>query len=375
MAAFDSQFGDNPGGEGPEGATPAASATTVSGPTKAFVPGVGSVLSLGRFAVARAIGQRIPFQMTLSVTNRCNFRCDYCNIPLQQRDEMTTTEWFRAIDELMDGGMSRVSLIGGEPMLRKDIGDIIRYLKAKGAHVSMNSNGWYTEARLDDMKDLDLVCLTLDGPEHVHDAQREKGSYQRVVKSIDLLTGAGVKVVTMSVITPKSIGTLEHVLEIAKAKGITSFFQIEHDAEFDVYRPVGANFTQTDLVELARRLRRLKNEGWPVGNSHRIIDLQEKDGQRLGGSCAHCFAGQYFGYVFSDGSVAPCLATQWQMPREEGRKRGFLKAFQDMPAPQGPGCACVPLHEVNQMLSLDLRVLWNAVELTFTQHNTDIRKY
>ncbi len=38
--------------------------------------------------------------MTFSLTNRCNFRCEYCHIPLQRRDEMTAAEWNAAVDDL-----------------------------------------------------------------------------------------------------------------------------------------------------------------------------------------------------------------------------------------------------------------------------------
>src|SRR5215472_11248031 len=80
----------------------------------------------------RLTGRKSPFQMTLSLTNRCNFRCEYCHIPLQERDEMTTAEWIGAIDELASGGMGRASVMGGEPLLRKDCGAIIRHLKRRG---------------------------------------------------------------------------------------------------------------------------------------------------------------------------------------------------------------------------------------------------
>jgi hypothetical protein len=68
--------------------------------------------------------------------------------------------------------------------------------------------------------------------------------------------------------------------------------------------------------------------------------------------------------MLSDGTVAPCLLTQWQNERGNGRARGFARAFQEMAAPQGPGCSCVPTHEVNRILDLDPRALWHAVEMT-----------
>src|SRR5215472_16178265 len=84
----------------------------------------------------RIIGRKSPFQMTLSLTNRCNFRCEYCHIPLQHREEMSTAEWCDAIDQFVRGGMGRASIIGGEPLLRKDVGRIIAHLKSHDVHVA-----------------------------------------------------------------------------------------------------------------------------------------------------------------------------------------------------------------------------------------------
>src|SRR5690242_21964227 len=98
-------------------------------------------LPVVKLAARRAVGAKSPFQMTLSLTNRCNFRCEYCHIPLQHRDEMTTAEWCAAIDDLSRAGMGRASLIGGEPLLRKDVGAIVDHLHARGVHVAMNTNG------------------------------------------------------------------------------------------------------------------------------------------------------------------------------------------------------------------------------------------
>src|SRR3990172_7336560 len=114
-----------------------------------------------KLTIRRVVGRKSPFQMTFSLTNRCNFRCEYCDIPLQRREEMTTAQWKTCIDEFSAGGMGRASVIGGEPLLREDAGEIIRHLKSKGVHTAMNTNGWFVKDRIEDVQGLDLVCVTL----------------------------------------------------------------------------------------------------------------------------------------------------------------------------------------------------------------------
>lgn len=318
------------------------------------------VLQLG---ARRALRQKSPFQITFSLTNRCNFKCEYCDIPLQHREELNLEEWKAAIDDFREGGMGRASLIGGEPLLHRDIGPIIAHLKARGVHTAMNTNGWLVEDMLDEVCALDLVCITLDGPEAVHDAQRRKGSYQRVIRALELLQGRGVSAVTMTVVTPSGADNVEHVLEVAKRFGHKAFFQLEHDKSCDVAAPIAPRLTDRRIEDFVKHLLDLKARGENVGNSKMILEAQLTGGRYLG-TCKDCFAGRYYGYVLSDGTVAPCLLTQWQQEKGNGRKHGYVRAFHDMPAPMGPGCSCVPTHEVNHVLAFDPAALWNAVEVT-----------
>ena len=316
---------------------------------------------LAQLAMRRLTGRKSPFQMTLSLTNRCNFRCEYCHIPLQHREEMTTAEWCDAIDQFVKGGMGRASIIGGEPLLRKDVGAIITHLKSRNVHVAMNTNGWYVPQRIEEVALLDLVCVTLDGSAEVHDQQRHQGSYDRTIKAIEALTERGVPTITMTVVTPSSAATIDHVLDVARRFRIQSFFQLEHDAEVDVDLPIAPRLDDDAIQSLATRLLERKANGWPVGNSRGVLEAQRR--ARYIGSCADCHAGSYYGYVFSDGTVAPCLLTQGQVERGNGRTRGFVEAFQELAPPQGPGCSCVPTHEVNRILDFDLRVLFGALEM------------
>lgn len=318
--------------------------------------------AVGKLGVRRLRRKKSPFQVTFSLTNRCNFKCEYCEIPLQRRDEMSADEFCDAIDQLRAAGMGRASLIGGEPLLRKDVGQIIAHLGRRGVHAAMNSNGWLVRDRLEDVRKLDLVCITLDGPRELHDKQRKKGSYDKALDAIEVLRGAGVPVVTMTVITPEGADRVDHVLDIAQRFDIQSFFQLEHDGDCDVDKPIAIRMSRASIDGVAKRLKQLKEDGLPVGNSHALLD-KHIGGERYLGGCDGCYAGQYYAYVLSDGTIAPCLLTQWQQEAGNGRTHGFAKAFQDMAPPVGPGCSCVPTHEVNRVLSFDVSALFNALEL------------
>jgi MoaA/NifB/PqqE/SkfB family radical SAM enzyme len=318
---------------------------------------------LGRYLLGRAMGRKLPLAVTLSLTNRCNFHCVYCNVPDLPHGEMSTDDWLHAIDELSAAGMIRASVMGGEPLLRQDAGDVIRHLKHRGVHASMNTNGWLVEDRIEDVALLDLVCVSIDGPEELHNAQRRAGSFRRAVRAIELSLARGVKVVTMTVVTPKGIDTIDVVLRMAKEMGFRAHFHLEHDADCDTNAPIAPAIDDDGVRALAEHLLRRKGEGWPVGPSVSFLSSLATKGRRLHG-CDTCFASRYFCHVMPDGTVVPCLLTHRVPGAVSGREIGYVEALERLPQPLDKGCSCEPLQEMNMMLSFRPEVVTNAFGLT-----------
>jgi len=318
---------------------------------------------VARFLAARVTHGKFPLAVTLCLTNRCNFRCVYCHMPGTERDEMSTDEWKGVIDEFRTAGMVRCSLMGGEPLLRDDVGEIIAHLKAHRIHSAMNTNGWFVEEKLDDVARLDLVCVGLDGPAEVHDAQRKrKGSFDRAIRAIQLLVGRGVPVVTMTPVTPRNVDLIDEVLKMARELGFG--FQIEHDAECDVRRPIAPDLDDNRLAALARHLLVRRQEGWPVAVSRTFLETFERRGRRMLSSCSECRVPRYSCMVRPDGMVVPCFLTQHQGPMASGRQHGFLRAFMDVQQPTDSGCSSQPLMEMNFVLGLRPEAIVNALRLT-----------
>ena len=88
--------------------------------------------------------------LRISVTDRCNFRCRYCmprevfgkDFPFLERAEIMS---FEEIDRLagifIDLGVEKIRLTGGEPLLRKDLPDLISMLSMRGVEIAMTTNG------------------------------------------------------------------------------------------------------------------------------------------------------------------------------------------------------------------------------------------
>jgi len=330
------------------------------------VPMARQAPRLARFALARLTGRKFPLMVTMSLTDKCNFRCIYCHLPQMNRDEMSTADWHRAIDELADAGMMRVSIMGGEPLVRKDVGELVDHLKERGINVAMNTNGWYFRDKIDVVAKLDLVCITLDGPQGHNDGQRHPGAHDRVLEAIDLAKSRGVKVITMTVMTKGGIDIVDYVLQVARAKGVRSFFQVEHDAEGDPNKTIGPSISDDGIAEVAQHLLRRKKEGWPVGPSKTFLKQLAgygNHGQRRFYSCNDCFASRYFLSITPTGFVVPCPLTFRSEPPLSGRQLGFAKAFEMLAQPQDAGCGCNPTTELNYLLHFRPEAIFNALEL------------
>jgi MoaA/NifB/PqqE/SkfB family radical SAM enzyme len=323
-----------------------------------------NAVPIASFLWARSRNAKFPLAVTLCITNRCNFRCEYCHMPTTERDELDTAAWLRAIDEFHAAGTRRCSLMGGEPLVRRDVGKLIAHLVERRIHAAMNTNGWFVRDRIEDVAKLDLVCVGLDGPVEIHDVQRRRrGSHARAVEAIELLLSRGVEVVTMTPVTPRGIDHIDEMLRLAREVGFRAGFQIEHDADCDVRKPIGEGLSDTRLSALAEHLLRRKAEGWPVAMSRTFLRAFAARGRRMLASCTECHVPRHTCMVRPDGMVVPCFLTQHQGPMASGPAHGFVRAFHDIAQPDGPGCASQPLMELHSVLALRPEAVANALSL------------
>src|SRR4030042_1207561 len=90
--------------------------------------------------------KRIPLDVSLELTYRCNNRCVhcYCNLPSNNtkalEEELTTEEIKKILNELSSMGSLWLLITGGEPILRNDFAEIYLYAKKKGFLITLFTN-------------------------------------------------------------------------------------------------------------------------------------------------------------------------------------------------------------------------------------------
>jgi radical SAM protein len=142
-----------------------------------------------------------PFTIAWEVTRACAYACVHCRADAQhQRDpnELNTEESFRLVDRLAEFGSPILVFTGGDPMMRRDLFDLIAYATQKGLRCSLTptATALPTPERLQKAKESGIrrIALSLDAPTaEVHDAFRQvPGSWERTMRILHNAQSAGL---------------------------------------------------------------------------------------------------------------------------------------------------------------------------------------
>ena len=174
--------------------------------------------------VLRQVGF-FPHTCVWELTLACNLRCKHCGSSAgKRRDvELSLDECLRVAGELVALGCQRITLIGGEPTLYPGWHVVARRLVDLGAEVNMLSNGLtWSRHHLDQAKEAGLcaVGFSLDGFEKEHDELRAPGSFERVVRAIDMCVAAGMRTAVNTTIHRLNKGTLMELATFLMDHGV-----------------------------------------------------------------------------------------------------------------------------------------------------------
>lgn len=191
-----------------------------------------------------------PLKAEWEVINFCNAKCQTCLHWQRKPDKavLSTAEGKDLIRQLSNGGVVNLSFTGGEPLLRKDIVELISYAKGEGFFTSLVSNGLLiTERRARELVDagLDSIFISIDAANaKLNDEIRGIPGYFELANSaIDNLKSmrrnSSPKIFIKSTITTKNIKQLVPLAALCDSKGIEGFtFQLaqilkHNDFKFD----------------------------------------------------------------------------------------------------------------------------------------------
>lgn len=252
--------------------------------------------------------------LTLEVTRRCQLNCSHCyaNAGEPRENELQLPVLMNLVDQLPSLGWhsksGTVAIIGGEPLLRKDVPDLVKYINNRGYFVQLSTNGLLLKSSdIDWLKSSDIqVSISLDGSEHIHDKIRGKGAYKKVISIVEMLLKNKIKTRLSTCIHNLNIKELPHLLNTAINLGVDEF---NFQEILLVGRAINHNFSYAPRKIIYRTLFNLASENVLIEEllkkSHftRVVN-QIRQGWRVE------YAGIIINpslYIASNGNVYSCV--------------------------------------------------------------------
>jgi MoaA/NifB/PqqE/SkfB family radical SAM enzyme len=146
-----------------------------------------------------------PRSITISLVSRCNLRCIMCNYwKSAPKNELTTQKVKDILKQAKELGCASCCFYGGEPMMRSDIFELIKYAHNLGFKVNMISNGYLIEAKRASMlaeSGLNDIVISIDALGDIHDEIRGmKGCFEKAIVAIQELRKNHINVTVASLL-------------------------------------------------------------------------------------------------------------------------------------------------------------------------------
>ncbi|MBI4846243.1 MAG: radical SAM protein [Candidatus Omnitrophica bacterium] len=299
--------------------------------------------------------KNIPLAVRWQLTNRCTLQCRYCRLWNTPAKELNVHDIIRGIDALARLGTKRISFSGGEALLRNDIEEILRYTVEKKIYPEMNTNGTLVKEKINVLKYVDFLKISLDGPEKVHDFLRGKGSYLKVIEAADACMRHGINFGFATTLTKYNIDSVDEILKLARRYNTIVAFQplkklyrgFENISELMMEESYFKKAVDNLLLEKASGNKNIRNSllglkhiyNWPRYNKLK------------------CYAGKIFCIIDVNGDICPCDRISYNCSLPNITNMSIKNALSLLPEVYCDGCGFCGALELDYLMKLRLNVL------------------
>jgi radical SAM family uncharacterized protein len=222
-----------------------------------------------------SFGVKTPLFGGHKLTYNCNLKCKMCPFWKRSSENLSTQKEKEILKKIYDSGVCAIGFEGGEPLLRKDLAEILAYSRSLPLHTSLITNGTLLKSRIDEIAPYinGIVFVSLDGLEKTHDRIRGvNGCFKRALEGIT----AAKKQVSIRINTTMmadNVDEVEDLVKLAKDLGVKIVLSVAYE-----YGSIGASAPKADEIrKTAKRLIELKREGYPIMNSTDYFKVMAKE--------------------------------------------------------------------------------------------------
>ena len=254
----------------------------------------------------------------LEVTSRCNARCEHCGSSCGDsivKDEISKEDLMKTLLEISqkyDAHGILLNVTGGEPLIRKDLFEIMDYANKLGFRWGMTSNGMLiNDEILKKMEEtnMETISISLDGLKETHESFRKvPGCFNIIIDNIKKLQKVPtIKIVQVTTVAnKKNLNELEEIYKLMKELNVISWRVINVD-------PIGRAKGNKDIlldkdeyIYLWNFIKEKREEGImnvEYGCSHYLDIPFEKE---IRDTYFYCVTGLYVASILSNGDIFVC---------------------------------------------------------------------
>ncbi len=277
-----------------------------------------------------------PFGMLAEITYACPLHCPYCSNPLSladYREELTTAEWRRVLAEARALGVLQLHLSGGEPLLRRDLVELVATARDLGLYTNLITSAvGLSTRRAEQLRaaGLDHVQISIQADEAgLSDRIAGTPSYDRKIAAARLVKALGWPLTLNVVLHRHNIDRVDRVLALAEELGADRIELANTQYYGWAWRNRGGllpSRAQLERAEAVVRAARQRLEG-----RMQVIYVIPDYFSRYPKPCMGGWGRQQL-TVTPNGDVLPCPAAHiLNLPRASVRERSLAWIWEESP--------------------------------------------
>jgi len=252
-------------------------------------------------------GRRLsPVSTFIAVTNSCPFNCPHCSIKGRPEGELSTDTWLKTINELHELGNSVIGFTGGEPLMRKDLPELIKASVDGGAETIVFSSGaGFTPELARSLKDAGLwaFCVSVESfDEEQNSRMRNNPDALSIAReALELSVEMGFYTMIGSVARRSFVESREYekIYEVAREIGIDELRLVEPMPCGKLIDAVEDDLLSSEHIKALREFHIETNRRGKLPKVCAFNHIESPENFGCGGGTQHMF-------IDYNGQVCPC---------------------------------------------------------------------